>query len=296
MLVPGSPSCDLVFAGLSAWPAAGREVYAGGLGVAAGAHFNTAAALRRLNVRVALVAAVGDDVWGDLVLRDVRAERLPEEHVRVLTGVSTPVSAALNFAGDRGFVTHAPAYETIVADVVSRARELLSAGRVAHVHGDLSTSTRTLLDAARAAGSTYSVDAHEAGPWLAESRVRALVADVDLLFANEDEAIAMTGVSDWRAALLALAREVPHVVLKRGAAGAACAVAGDVWEAPALPATVVDATGAGDCFAAGYLWALRRGRPPAACLEAGHRCGAAAVGAMGGFRGAPTEDDLAAAP
>jgi sugar/nucleoside kinase (ribokinase family) len=291
VLVPGRPSCDLVFSGLGDWPASGREVYADGLAVAAGGHFNTAAALARLNVRVALVAAVGDDAWGELVRRAARTEGLPEEHLHVVDA-PTPVSVALNHGGDRGFATYAPGWDRAEPAIVAAATTVLERGAVEHLHGDLSGVTRRLLPAARAAGATVSVDAHEAGPWLASSEVRGLAASADLLFVNEDEAIAMSGAGDWRTALDELATRTPHVVVKRGAAGAAAAVDGAVHEAPALPATVVDATGAGDCFVAGYLWALRRGRPPQARLEAGNRCGAAAVAVAGGYAGAPREAEL----
>jgi sugar/nucleoside kinase (ribokinase family) len=294
-VVPGRPTCDLVFTDLATWPSVGREVYAGGFAVAAGAHFNTAAALARLNVRVALVAAVGDDECGEIVLRAVRDEGLPEEFVHVLPMVPTAVSVALNLEGDRGFVTYSPDYDRVEEQVIATTRALLESRRVTHVHGDLSKATPELLASARSAGTTYSVDAHDAGPSLASREVRDLVAGVDLLFANEREALAMTEAADWRGALLQLARETPHVVLKRGEHGSACAVAGEVHEAPAAPVTVVDATGAGDCFVAGYLWAHRRGRPPEACLAAANVCGAAAVTSVGGYRGALRERDLAAA-
>jgi sugar/nucleoside kinase (ribokinase family) len=293
-VVPGRPTCDLVFTELSTWPSVGREVYAGGFAVAAGAHFNTAAALARLNVRVALVAAVGDDECGEIVLRAVRDEGLPEQFVHVLPSVPTAVSVALNHEGDRGFVTYSPNYGLVEAQVIATTRALLESG-VSHVHGDLSKATPELLAAARSAGATYSVDTHDAGSVLASAEVRDLVADVDMLFANEREALAMTGATDWRSALLKLARETPHVVLKRGEHGSACMVAGKVHEAPARRATVVDATGAGDCFVAGYLWAYRRDRPTAACLAAANICGAAAVASVGGYRGALREPDLVAA-
>lgn len=295
VLVPGRPSCDLVFSRVHAWPRIGREVYADELETAAGGHFNTAAALRRLNVAVALVAVVGADPWGEVVLRDLRAEQLPEEFVEVVSSASTPVSVALNYDGDRGFVTYAPGWETVEEPVVAMTLELLATRPVRHVHGDLSSVSRRVLPAARRAGATFSLDAHEAGPWLAAPSVRELVAEVDVLFANEDEAMAMTGAGDPTSALRDLARNVPHVVVTRGARGAAAVRRGEVHEVAGADVEVVDATGAGDCFVAGYLWALLRGRAAAECLELANRCGAAAVRAAGGFQGAPTEHELLAA-
>ncbi|MBW3593386.1 MAG: carbohydrate kinase family protein [Actinobacteria bacterium] len=295
VLVPGRPSCDLVFSHVHAWPRIGHEVYADDLAIAAGGHFNTAAALRRLNVAVALVAVVGPDLAGEIVLRDVRAERLPEQFVEVVPAISTPVSVALNHDGDRGFVTYAPRWELAEEPVVARTLELLATRPVRHVHGDLSSVSRRVLAAAREAGATFSVDVHQAGPWLASADVRELVAGVDVLFANEDEAIAMTGAADATSALRELGRFVPHVVVKRGGNGALAVRDREAHEVAGADVEVVDATGAGDCFVAGYLWALLRGRAVSECLAVANRCGAAAVRTPGGFRAAPTERELAAA-
>ncbi|MBD0330768.1 MAG: sugar kinase, partial [Thermoleophilia bacterium] len=77
--------------------------------------------------------------------------------------------------------------------------------------------------------------------------------------------------------------------------GATAVVGGRRVDAPARPAAVVDATGAGDCFAAGYLWGWLAGAGPDACLAYGNLCGAAAAGSLGGYAGAPTADELRAA-
>jgi sugar/nucleoside kinase (ribokinase family) len=273
VVVPGRPSCDLIFSSLAEWPALGREVYADGFSVHAGAHLNTAAALARLGLSVAFVATVGDDRWGELVLEELRAEGLSDAYVRVLAEAPTPVSVALNRDGDRGFVTYGPHHDRAEEAFVALTREVLGSADVRHVHADLS--------AAAALGDvdvTLSVDAFDS-PEL--TWARDVVARAELVFANEHEAAAIAG--GWRA-LGELSR---HAVVKRGAAGAAAIVDGELFEAPAVPVEVVDATGAGDCFAAGYLAAWLRGLPTQECLAEGNRCGAAAVTHRGGYTGAP---------
>jgi sugar/nucleoside kinase (ribokinase family) len=285
VLVPGRPSCDLVFSSLAAWPELGREVYADGFSAHAGAHFNTAAALARLGLSVAFVAVVGADQWGEMVLRDLRAEGLSDTYVRVLEALPTPVSVALNLAGDRGFVTYAPRHDVSESEFLQLSRDVLGSAEVRHVHADLSAAPG-LLAAARRAGASLSVEAYDAGPELASDEVRAVVAAADLVFANEDEATAIGG--SWRG----LGRISRHAIVKRGARGAVAMVDGDAIEEPALAADVVDATGAGDCFAAGYLWGHLRGLAPETCLPLANFCGAAAVRQVGGYRGALREGDL----
>ena len=104
----------------------------------------------------------------------------------------------------------------------------------------------------------------------------------------------MAGVDDLHQALGRLASACPCVVVKRGALGAAATSAGQVVERPAEPAEVVDTTGAGDCFNAGFLVGWLAGLPLADALTLANFCGARAVEAFGGYRGCPRADELGA--
>ena len=93
---------------------------------------------------------------------------------------------------------------------------------------------------------------------------------VDLLFANEHEALQLTGASALGGALAMLADKVPTLVITRGAAGAMALDRGEGIDVPAVPVSkIVDTTGAGDLFAAGFLVARARGHDLAKCLETG---------------------------
>jgi len=105
---------------------------------------------------------------------------------------------------------------------------------------------------------------------------------VDLLFANEDEAMLLVGAGDLDSAITALAPKVRTLVVTRGAAGA-LAIEGrqraDIRAAPVDQ--VVDTTGAGDLFAAGFLAARCRARPLQRCLEAGALAAAEVISHFG---------------
>ena len=93
---------------------------------------------------------------------------------------------------------------------------------------------------------------------------------VDLLFMNDHEALQLTGEAALGTALDLLSAKVRTLVITRGAKGALGIQDGTCIEIPAAPvAEVVDTTGAGDLFAAGFLAGRCRGRPLKACLEAG---------------------------
>jgi sugar/nucleoside kinase (ribokinase family) len=103
------------------------------------------------------------------------------------------------------------------------------------------------------------------------------------LFANEDEAEALSGRGDLEGQMRALGPNYGRVVIKLGAAGAAVGDAQGVkLRVPAPEVKVVDTTGAGDAFAAAFISAELGGADLAACLERGVAAGSAAVTKIGG--------------
>jgi sugar/nucleoside kinase (ribokinase family) len=122
---------------------------------------------------------------------------------------------------------------------------------------------------------------------------RALVDEglIDILFANETELAALTGEADFHDGIAALKDRVPVLVVTRSDKGALACAAGEQAEVAAEPIDkVVDTTGAGDLFAAGFLFGHVRGRPLAECLRLGAICAAEVISHFG----ARAEADLKA--
>jgi sugar/nucleoside kinase (ribokinase family) len=93
---------------------------------------------------------------------------------------------------------------------------------------------------------------------------------VDLLFGSEHEMRRLTGCATLADCIAALSQKIGTLVITRGAEGAIAVERGEQTEVPAVPVDkVVDTTGAGDLFAAGFLARRLRGHPLRACLEAG---------------------------
>jgi sugar/nucleoside kinase (ribokinase family) len=293
LLVSGVLSADVVFTGLPEWPALGRDVRAGGVSVDAGSQFIVAAAARRLGLEVGYCAVTGCDLWSVMVRERFAAERLSVEY---LGEVDDPlvVSVVLNYAGDRGFVTHWSAIERIERLTAERTLAAIDAGAGHHLQMLLNGTVGELAPAARRRGLTVSVDTWMWEEWLRSERIWQLAALADILFTNELEARAMTGEDDLHGALGRLGEACPYVVVKRGPEGAVALLRGELFESGTVPVEAVDATGAGDCFTAGFLYGYLRGLPSAACLSLGNICGGRSVSAAGGYQGSPTETELLA--
>ena len=294
VLVIGRPQCDLVFTGLPQWPAVGQETFAQNLLVTVGGTFNVVAALSRLGLRVGMVGTVGNDEWSRICLEAMAEERVSTDLMAVLDRPLPSLSVCMTHGGDRGFLTYdVPELEPGVSCAVNvlmavereEARFLLCY---------LTSSVAAYAPIARGRGMTVVADCGWDEAWLTSHEIHALMPLTDILFVNEPEACAITGESDAVAALRALGRSVPFVVVKRGACGASALVEGREYHAPTEPVEVIDATGAGDCFNAGFLYGLHKGRSIEECLRYGNVCGGLSVAVPGGYAGAPSEIDLLA--
>jgi sugar/nucleoside kinase (ribokinase family) len=112
-----------------------------------------------------------------------------------------------------------------------------------------------VLETARQRGWSIAVDAASAAPLQrvgAETFLGWLGTDV-LLFANADEAVVLSGLAEPAAAAAALSARTGQAVVKRGAGGALWSDGSGVRTVAAAATDVVDSTGAGDAFAAGFL-------------------------------------------
>jgi sugar/nucleoside kinase (ribokinase family) len=293
LLAVGRPSVDVMFSGLAEWPELGKDIDAADLGVCAGTSFNTPAAANRLGLRVGYVSMVGNDAWSRIVRQEFESEGLPTDFLRVVDRPMPFVSVALNFEDDRGFVTYqqdGDDDEVLLQDAIAVA----SRTPARHLHAYAGEEPSELTAIARERGMTVSLDAWGGPWWETDVPLEEVVGNADVLLANEPEAMAMTGEPSVERSMARLAELCPCVVIKRGSRGAIARAGDEVLEVPAEPARVLDTTGAGDCFNAGFLFGWLAGAPLQQSLTLGNICGARAVEAFGGYRGCPREPELRA--
>jgi sugar/nucleoside kinase (ribokinase family) len=292
LLVAGHPSIDLIFSGLPQWPELGHDIDAESLGVCAGTSFNTPAAANRLGLRVGYIGMIGNDVWSRMVREEFEAEDMPTDFLRVVERPMGFVSVAFNLDHDRGFVSYESATEGDDEELGRHALDVVARADARHLHGYAGEEPSQLTAIARERGMSVSLDAWGGPWWDLTDPLHEVLSLADVVFANEAESLAMTGEPDVGRAAERLSALTPCVVIKRGAQGAMARTGGEWFESPAEPAHVVDTTGAGDCFNAGFLFGWLAGLPVADSLTLANICGARAVEAFGGYRGCPRGDEL----
>ena len=246
----------------------------------------TACGAARLGLSTALVAAVGCDHFGSHVLEEVAARGVDVSACPRRDGEPTGITVVLARGDDRAILTSIGAIAALTGSDVDA--DLLRSARHLHIasyfllHG-LHAGLPDIVSAAHAAGVTVSLDPQDdpAGRW--ESGLPELVRNVDLLFVNERES---AGID---------ASACPLVVVKRGPRGALARTPEGEVDHPAVPVAMVDATGAGDSFDAGFLAAWLDGQPVADALALACACGALSTRAPGGTDAQPTLDEARAA-
>ena len=241
----GDPFLDLIFLGLPALPVPGEEQLADRLRIVPGGMANVAYALGRLGLEAVVCAPIGRDPAGRLL-----GELMADAGVSWLGRPAdiTPVSVALPAHGERAFVTVSP------------------------------PSTVDLETLAQVTARAVVVDLPSAALMPAHPRIYAVLGDPEVramagrlpssldglraLVLNEREARGLTGLTDVPGAAGHLAALGTTVVVTRGAGGAtAIGPDGRTVDVGAPRADVADSTGAGDLFAAAYVWADLAGHP-----------------------------------
>ena len=248
-----------------------------------GAAANTTVGCAHLGIRAAFIGACGEDEYGDFYHQALVAQNCEPRLVRQAGQPTGRVLSMVTPDAERTMrtclgaaATLDPAYFT--AETFRGVRVVMLEGYTLFNH-DL---TRAIAKAAKAAGCQLALDFASFEVVRANRPVIDELLDgmVDLMFANEDEAKAWNDTSP-EAALEDLASRVAVVAVKLGKDGAMIArgkervrVAADVVEA-------IDTTGAGDCWAAGFLAGHLRGLPLDQCGRLGSLSGSAVVQVMG---------------
>jgi sugar/nucleoside kinase (ribokinase family) len=256
----------------------------------------TAVAAARLGLRVALVAVVGADAAGSFMLAELARQGVDCAAVVVTPDGPTAMTIALSRGEDRAILTAIGTAATLTARDVPA--ELLQRARHVHVSSyflledSLGAGLAGLFEAARAAGATTSLDTNwdPAGRW-GDDRLRAAMAQADLLLPNEAEALKLSGRDSLPEAVGRLSAHGSRLVIKLGARGALCVDGPRQYHVQPPRLSPVDTTGAGDCFNAGLLAGLARGLPLPRAAALGCAVGGASTRAAGGTAAAPGQDE-----
>ncbi len=247
----------------------------------------------RLGLRVTFVGKVGDDEFGRFVLHELAARGVDTSGVVIDPSIKTGLSVILSRPEDRAILTFSGSIAALRFDEIDMA--LLRQARHLHLGSyflldALRADVPRLFETARAHGLSTSLDTNydPAEAW--DGGLANVLRHTDMFLPNETELCAIAGTRDRDAALENLTR-VPCVAVKLGAEGAVARRGSETAHAAGPSVQVVDTTGAGDTFDAGFIYGFMNGWELERVLQFACVCGALSTRAAGGTTAQPTLDE-----
>lgn len=281
ILCLGRTYCDIIFTGLQSLPVIGREVFAEDIKiVAGGGAYITAAHLAHKGCDVALVSRLGFDPLSLGIIEEIENSGLDLQFLERSEAAGPQVTVASVVGEDRAFLSRrAGGAEPSTLDAA------INWDKACHLHiAEYATlhEIPDLIARAKGKGLTVSLDTSWDESLIYDPNLLEACKGVDIFFPNLEEAFAITGSKEVAQILDRLAPYFPIIALKCGADGAWLQIADKRKEMRAPSVNVVDTTGAGDAFNAGFLASWLKDKDGEAALAEGVKTGSLAVQAAGG--------------
>ncbi len=260
-----------------------------GVEISGGSCGNTMAGVASFGGKGAYIGKVRDDQLGAVFGHDLRATGVSFETASATTGPATARCLILVTPdAQRTMNTYLGACTGLGPNDIDTAR--VGAAQVTYVEGylwDAPAAKQAVLkafDAAHAAGRKVSITlSNSFCVHRYRDEFRDLVRNkVDILFGNEAEIKALYEVETFEQALEAVRKDAKIAALTRSEKGSVVVKGSETYEVPAAPvAKVVDTTGAGDLYAAGFLFGFTHGKPLAECARLGGIAAAEVISHVG---------------
>jgi sugar/nucleoside kinase (ribokinase family) len=249
-----------------------------GMEASGGSAGNTVAGVASLGGKAAYVGKVAADQLGEVFTHDLRAQGVHFETPPMAAGRETTARSLINVTpdGQRTMSTHLGVAGLLTKDDVDEA--LIRDSALTYLEGYLfdpppaRQAFELAADVARNAGRKVAItlsDVFVVERWR-NDLLDFLSAKAHLVFANENELMALFQTDDFEEAADRVRTLVPMAAVTRGALGSVVYEGGNEWAVPAYPVDkAVDTTGAGDQYAAGFLYGLSQGKPLDDCARLG---------------------------
>jgi len=258
--------------------------------ISGGSAANTLAGLSSLGAQCAFIGQVSNDQLGEVFSHDIHAAGIDFD--TAAREGDPPTGRCLIFVtpdGERTMNTFLGASQFLPPSALSE--NAIRDASILYLEGYLwdpeepRSAMRRAIEVARSAGRKVAFTASES--FVIDRHgddFRAMIDEglIDILFVNEPELATLTGEEDFEAGIAKIAPNLPVLVATRGESGAVAVAGGARGEVAAEPvAAVVDTTGAGDLFAAGFLSGYVKGESLENCLTRGAVCAAEIISHYG---------------
>ncbi|TXT56564.1 MAG: hypothetical protein BAJATHORv1_20153 [Candidatus Thorarchaeota archaeon] len=255
-----------------------------------GSASNFASQSAKLGVKAGLVSCIGDDIYGQIILKELSKIGVDTKTVLVLENQPTGVFMLVRSKSEGSFVVSQPGANKFlnqsILDVDSIGRT-----RVIHVAGGFQQMATQAVKVATTNGIMFSLDPGRTGHNIDFSQV---LPHTDLLFLNRSELKQHFKLDPKRSDLIPFAKTFPGIVIvKQGREGAIATDGFEYYESPVFEVPVKDTLGAGDAFAAGFITAWTRAENIERALHMANAVAALTITEYGAQKGQPSLNQTA---
>ncbi|MFF2482815.1 carbohydrate kinase family protein [Paenibacillus sp. NPDC058071] len=292
VLICGPIFTDLIFTDVSRMPSPGEEVFSQGFDIACGGSaYITAVSLARLGIKAGVLAPLGDDIFGGFAKEQLHREGLTTSLIYPAGESFRQVSAAVNCAGDRAFITYQDPLENngYIAHVLEVLDRVETEMLIVNARPEFASVIRKAHDK----GMTLVLDLGWDDEWIYSEELKELLRMGDWFTPNLPEALAISGKDQPEEALQMLSGLVTTPIIKLGKDGAMYKADDGIRYVPGAPIdNPVDTTGAGDNFLGGLLAGILKGWSLTDAIRLGNYCGAQSVQGIGGNANSPAWEQV----
>ncbi len=285
ILPTGRPFFDLIFAKTPRWIKPGEEIFAKEFTTCPGGSFNIAIAFFKLGLEVGLSAHLGTDFFSKAIRQAIVDAGMSTEFIIEHDYPTTAVTASISRFDDRALVS----FMEPVPDFSPESLPPHGVPNVVFIPG-IPPEPELLfdyLDKIRDAGSMLVCDCAHIERSIEDKQISGLISRMDVFLCNLTEAQALTNRANAEKAAKVLGDLCPEIVIKLGSDGALVLEGGLIHREQGLQTKILDTTGAGDGFNAGYIYGILEGYLVERRLRLGNIIGACFVAGLG-CQNAPT--------
>jgi ribokinase len=286
----GDINVDNIFS-VAEIPEPGRDAYSDQASMKlGGAVCNSAVVLRGLGQPCAILGAVGNDLWADVVYQELAAAKVNTGFIlRKTTKGTGLIFIAVTPDGERTMFSYRGANTTIAppdlpSDLLNNVA-LVEFSGYAFMNSPQKDTAWRLLEMANAGGIPCSLDTGLDPVIHRPDEIKEVISKMNILITGREEAKKLTGKTDPDEQIKALVNAgLEWAAIKLGPAGAILGWEGRSYHRPAFPVKVKDTTGAGDAFSAGVVYGYLKSLSPEASMTLANILGGLATTVYGAAR------------